>query len=104
MYVKYLDLGGTVTEAVASVIGGGGFFIEKFTPLPEGGARLEFFLPASPKVITARVKVVWNRKTSVQKFLYSGMAVKFVELSEEDRREITEFVNRFNRERGFQEF
>lgn len=105
VHVKYLDREGNTCEGVASVIGGGGLFIDKFDPLPKGtDTRLEFSLPASPKVITARAQVVWNRKNFVEKYLYPGMGIRFVEISGEDRAELIDFINQFNRERGLQAF
>jgi len=101
VHVKYLDPDGHVCEGVASAIGGGGLFIEKFNPLPKGTeTRLEFSLPASKKIITVQAQVVWTRKTFIEKFLYPGMGIKFVEISGEDRAELMDFVSRFNRERG----
>jgi uncharacterized protein (TIGR02266 family) len=105
VHVKYLDHEGHVSDAVASVIGAGGLFIDKFNPLPKGtDTHLEFSLPASQKIIAAQAKVVWNRKNFVEKYLYPGMGIKFTEISEEDRTEIMDFVNRFNRERGIPEY
>jgi len=105
VHVKYLDHEGHVCEGVASIIGGGGLFIEKFNPLPKGtDTHLEFSLPASQKIITTQAKVVWTRLNFVEKYLYPGMGIKFIEISEEDRIELMDFVNRFNRERGLPEF
>jgi len=104
VHVKYMDHEGHVCEGVASVIGGGGLFIEKFNPLPQGtDTHIEFSLPASQKIITAQAKVVWTRNKFVEKYLYPGMGIKFVEIAEEDRIELMDFVNRFNRERGLPE-
>jgi uncharacterized protein (TIGR02266 family) len=105
VHVKYVDPDGQVCEGVASAIGGGGLFIEKFNPLPNGtDTRIEFSLPASKKTITVQGKVVWTRKKFVEKFLYPGMGIKFVEISEDDRAELLDFVTRFNRERGLPDF
>jgi uncharacterized protein (TIGR02266 family) len=104
IYVKYSDREGNICEGIASTIGGGGLFIEALRPLSEGiETRLEFSLPASQKVIKARAKVVWARKSFVQKFFYPGMGIQFVEISNGDQAELVDFVNRFNMERALQD-
>jgi len=105
VHVKYFDRDGHLCEGIASTIGGGGLFIEQLHPLPEGiETSLEFSLPASRNVITARVKVAWTRKNFVQKLSYPGMGLQFMTISERDRAELIHFVNTFNEKRGFQEF
>ena len=102
--VKYADREGNSCEGIASTIGGGGLFIEALKPLPEGiDTSLEFMLPASQKVITAKARVVWVRKNFVQKFFYPGMGMQFVEISDGDRAELVDFVDKFNMRRGTQE-
>jgi c-di-GMP-binding flagellar brake protein YcgR len=103
--VKYIDLEGRLCEGIASTIGGGGLFIEQLEPLPEGvETSLEFSLPASRNMITARAKVAWIRSKFVQKLSYPGMGLKFIAISERDRAELIHFVNTFNEQRGFREF
>jgi Tfp pilus assembly protein PilZ len=85
------------------MIGGGGLFIEQLDPLPEGSeTSLEFSLPASKNMITARAKVAWIRKKFVQKLNYPGMGLQFITISERDRAELIHFVNMFNQQRGFE--
>lgn len=105
VYVKYADHDGGLCEGIASTIGGGGLFIEVLKPLPQGiDTRLEFSLPVSQKVITAKAQVVWVRKSFVQKVFYPGMGVKFVDIAEGDQKDLADFIDRFNQQRGLQEF
>jgi uncharacterized protein (TIGR02266 family) len=102
--VKYADREGNSCEGIASTIGGGGLFVEALKPLPEGiDTRLEFMLPASQRVISAKARVVWVRRNFVQKFFYPGMGMQFVEISDGDRAELVDFVDKFNLQRGSQE-
>jgi PilZ domain len=104
VHVEYFDPEGQVCEGIASTLGGGGLFIEQFNPLPEGmETDLEFSLPASGNVITARAKVVWVRKTLIHKFYYPGMGIQFIQISERDRAELINFINKFNQQRGLGE-
>ena len=66
--------------------------------------RLEIHLPASKNVIAAESKVVWVRKSLVEKVFYPGMGLKFTSIADKDRAEILEFIKKFNRQRGFHEF
>jgi len=105
VHVKYIDLEGHLCEGIASTIGGGGLFIEQLDPLSEGvETSLEFSLPASKNIITARAKVAWVRRKFLQKLSYPGMGLQFLAISERDRAELIHFVNTFNERRGFQEF
>ena len=105
VHVKYFDPEGRLCEGIASTIGGGGLFIEQLQPLAEGiETRLEFSLPASRNVITARAKVVWIRKHFLQKLSYPGMGLNFITISERDRAELIHFVGTFNEQRGYREF
>ncbi len=104
VHVKYIDVDGQLCEGIASMIGGGGLFIEQLDPLPEGAeTSLEFSLPASKNMISARAKVAWVRKKFLQKLSYPGMGLKFITISERDRAELIHFVNMFNEQRGFEE-
>ncbi|HEY5594349.1 MAG TPA: PilZ domain-containing protein [Nitrospiria bacterium] len=102
--VKYQDAEGNLSDAIASTIGGGGLFIDQFSPPPMGSSvRLEIHLPASKNVIAAESKVVWVRKSLVEKVFYPGMGLKFTSISDKDRAEILQFIKKFNRQRGFHE-
>ena len=103
--VQYQDAEGNLCDAIASTIGGGGLFIDQFSPPPMGSSvRLEIHLPASKNVIAAESKVVWVRKSLVEKVFYPGMGLKFTSIADKDRAEILQFIKKFNRQRGFHEF
>ncbi len=103
VHVKYIDADGRLCEGIASMIGGGGLFIEQLDPLPEGAeTSLEFSLPASKNMITARAKVAWVRRKFLQRLSYPGMGLQFITISERDRAELIHFVNMFNEQRGFE--
>lgn len=105
VHVKYIDLEGRLCEGIASTIGGGGLFVEQLDPLPEEAeTSLEFSLPASKNVITARAKVSWTRRKFLQRLSYPGMGLQFMTISERDRAELIHFVNTFNEQRGFEGF
>ena len=67
-------------------------------PAPPKGqmVTLSFFLPASPRQITAMAEVVWATPP-VEGRKASRMGVRFVALSREERDEIRAFVNRLAR-------
>ncbi|HUK56797.1 MAG TPA: PilZ domain-containing protein [Nitrospiria bacterium] len=103
-HVNYHDADGRLCEAIASTLGGGGLFIEQFSPQPAGTQmRLEIHLPASSKVIPAEGKVVWVRKNILEKFFYPGMGLQFTSISDKNRAEILQFIHKFNRQRGLHE-
>ena len=98
--VKYQDAEGNPCDAIASSIGGGGLFIEQFSPKPAGTPmRLEIDLPASSKLISAEGKVVWVRKNIVDKILYPGMGLQFTSISDQDRTEILRFIKQFHQQK-----
>jgi len=103
-HIKYYDPEGQPSEAIASSIGGGGLFIDQFSP-PEMGTpiRLEITLPASGRTIRAESKVVWVRKSLVEKVFYPGMGLQFTSISDKDRKEILQFIKKFIQQRAFQE-
>lgn len=102
--VKYYDPEGHLCDGVASTVGGGGLFIEQINPLSEGTETdLELYLPASRNLIPTRAKVVWVRKSFIQKISYPGMGLQFIRISDRDRAELIYFVNKFNQQRGFHE-
>jgi uncharacterized protein (TIGR02266 family) len=103
-HIKYYDSEGRLCEAIASSLGGGGLFIDQFSPPPMGTSmRLEINLPASRNVIPAEAKVTWVRKSIVEKIFYPGMGLQFTSIADKDRAEILEFIKKFNRQRGFHE-
>jgi len=104
VHVKYYDPDGHLCDGIASTVGGGGLFIEQLHPLNEGTeVSLELYLPATRNVIPTKAKVVWVRRGFVQKVSYPGMGLKFITISDRDRAELMQFVNRFNQQRGFQD-
>lgn len=99
VHVKYVDPEGRVREGIASTIGGGGLFIQQFDPLPEGiETHLEFSLPASGHVIKASAKVAWVREHLVETYNYPGMGLQYIEISERDRTELIDFINKYNQQ------
>ena len=104
LQVKYYDPDGHLCDAIASTVGGGGIFIEQMHPLNEGTeVSLELYMPGSRNIIPTRARVVWARRGFVQKISYPGMGLKFVAISERDRAELIQFVEKFNQQRGFVE-
>jgi uncharacterized protein (TIGR02266 family) len=104
LQVKYYDPDGHLCDGIASTVGGGGIFIEQLHPLNEGTeVSLEVYLPGSRSVIPTRARVIWVRRGFVQKVSYPGMGLKFVAISDRDRAELMQFVEKFNRQRGFVE-
>ncbi|MBI3810605.1 MAG: PilZ domain-containing protein [Nitrospirae bacterium] len=104
-HIKYFNSEGQLCDAIASSLGAGGLFIDQFSPPPMGTpVRLEIHLPASKNVIKADSKVVWIRKSIVEKIFYPGMGLKFTSIADKDRAEILQFIKKFNRQRGFHEF
>ncbi len=104
IHVRYFDAEGHLCEGIASSIGGGGLFIEQLNPLVPGNeTRLEFTLPASKNLVSARAQVVWVRRNFQQRLTYPGMGLTFTQISERDRAELIHFVNTFNEQRGYQE-
>lgn len=102
--VKYYDSEGLPCDVIASSLGGGGLFIDQFSPPPMGtSVRLEIQLPALKHIIPAEAKVTWVRKSVVEKIFYPGMGLQFTSISDKDRAEILEFIKTFNRQRGFHE-
>jgi uncharacterized protein (TIGR02266 family) len=103
-HVKYRDSEGRLCEAIASSIGGGGLFVDQFSPPPAGTpVHLEINLPASGSVIRAESKVAWVRKSLVEKVAYPGMGLQFTSIAENDRKEIIRFIQKFNQQRTFHE-
>lgn len=103
-HIKYRDPDGHLSEAIASSLGGGGLFVDQFSPPPMGTPiHLEINLPASGRVIRAESKVVWVRKSLLEKVSYPGMGLQFTSISEADRKEILRFIKKFNRQRVFHE-
>jgi len=102
MHVKYYDPDGHLCDGIASTVGGGGIFIEQLHPMNEGTeVSLELYLPGSRSVIPTRARVMWVRRGFVQRVSYPGMGLKFVAISDRDRTELMQFVNKFNQQRGF---
>ena len=105
VYVKHSDSEGRMREGIASTISGGGIFIDELDPLLQGSdTLLQLSLPASRDPIVAKAKVAWVRKGFLRKLYYPGMGLQFVEIPEAGRRALIDFVNRFNQQRGFEEF
>jgi len=103
-HIKYRDSEGRLCEAIASSIGGGGLFVDQFSPPPTGTpVHLEINLPASGSVIRAESKVVWVRKNPVEKVAYPGMGLQFTLIAENDRKAILQFIQKFNQQRTFHE-
>lgn len=104
VHVKYYDPEGNLRDGIASTIGGGGLFVEQLHPLTEGTeVSLELYLPATRNVIPTKAKVVWTRESFIQKLIYPGMGLQFITISDRDRAELMQFVNKFNQQRGFLE-
>jgi uncharacterized protein (TIGR02266 family) len=104
LQVKYYDPDGHLCDVIASTVGAGGIFIEQLHPLNEGTeVSLELYLPGSRSIIPTRARVMWVRKGFVQKVSYPGMGLKFVAISDRDRIELMQFVEKFNQQRGFVE-
>ncbi len=73
-------------------------FLESELLLDEGTEFiLEFTLPSVPRFIKAKGKVAWVTRpgiVGVDEDIIPGMGIKFVEISDEDRKKVEEFVDR----------
>lgn len=82
-------------QAFTSTIGGGGMFIRTINP-PESGTpiAIKFRLPETGKTVEAMGKVVWSNEYNPEsrKSTLPGMGVKFEDINENARAEITQFV------------
>lgn len=78
----------------AKVIGRGGMFIASVNPRPVGEEfELSFELPGTTTEVTCRCKVKWIREYDPKSITYEpGMGVSFVDLPEEHRASIDEWV------------
>ncbi len=82
-------------ESYMRQVGEGGLFIEQEDPAPMNSEiELSFNLPGDPHVIAVRAKVVWRMTHAVHDIFARGVGVKFVEISDEDRKRIGEFVKK----------
>ncbi len=75
-------------------ISGGGLFIRTPQPQPlNQNVLLRFTLPGSSKKFEVHGIVVWANSATTRSSFPSGMGVKFLDLSPEDQKLISEFVN-----------
>lgn len=73
-----------------------GVFIETRSPMPLGTSiNVAFALPLSGASVSARGVVVWtNPYREGEENLNPGMGIRFVELSDEHRRQIVDLIRR----------
>lgn len=78
-------------------ISSGGIYVETSNPLPEGTLfEFEFKLPDSKKIIKAKGMVTWvKRKSSV-----SGMGIKFIKISTDNKKAILGYIEQKLKEKG----
>jgi type IV pilus assembly protein PilZ len=92
-----LFLGSRVTN-----ISRGGLFIRTDNPLPvQTEVSLSLHLPQNEGVIQARGRVVWNYDVPRNSFhVVSGMGIKFIDLSSEQRNRIESSLKRLGNGSG----
>ena len=81
-------------KAYMTNVGSGGLFIKaEETPELNQDITVRFTLPDNKEPITAEGKVVWVSPKTLKSLSYpSGMGVKFVHMSHEDKQRLDEFV------------
>lgn len=93
--VKYTTPEGLQFESRAGGIGGGGLFIESFTPLAVGTKlAMEFTLPESPdEWLSAKGGIAWVCPKADQYTFSPGMGVRFTDISPETRNRVLNLVH-----------
>lgn len=93
--VKYHTPEGTQFESRAGGIGGGGLFIESFTPLAVGTKlAMEFTLPENPSEwLSAKGVVAWVCPKADQYTFSPGMGVRFIDITTETRSRVLSLVH-----------
>ena len=104
VFVRDHEYDGTIFF-YSSNISTGGMFLESDLLLDEGTEfTLEFTLPSVPRFIRAKGKVVWVTRpgiVGVDEEVTPGMGIKFIEISDEDRKKVEEFVEKKFRKAKF---
>lgn len=78
-------------------VGLGGLFIENDDPPPMGEEiELSFSLPDDTHIIKAKGKVVWRMMNPTHDVFAKGVGVKFIEISDKDKKKISDFVESHN--------
>lgn len=79
-------------------LGTGGVFIQTAKPLPTGSdIDLTFTIPDSKETLSARGKVIWvQNPVADRKDLTPGMGVQFAGFSNDQRRLLEDFVQRYH--------
>lgn len=93
--VKYHTPEGTHSESRAGGIGGGGLFIESFTPLAVGTKlAMEFTLPEAPNEwLSAKGMIAWVCPKADQYTFSPGMGVRFTDITPETRNRVLALVH-----------
>ena len=93
--VKYQTPEGTHLESRAGGIGGGGLFIESFTPLSVGTKlAMEFTLPEAPNEwLPAKGMIAWVCPKADQYTFSPGMGVRFTDITPETRNRVLALVH-----------
>jgi type IV pilus assembly protein PilZ len=93
--VKYTTPEGLQFESRAGGIGGGGLFIESFTPLAVGTKlAMEFTLPEKPdEWLSAKGGIAWVCPKADQYTFSPGMGVRFTDISAETRNRVLNLVH-----------
>jgi type IV pilus assembly protein PilZ len=93
--VKYTTPDGIQFESRAGGIGGGGLFIESFTPLAVGTKlAMEFTLPESPgEWLSAKGGIAWVCPKADQYTFSPGMGVRFTDIAPETRNRVLNLVH-----------
>lgn len=78
---------------VSGNISAGGMFLITQDPYPPGTTfRISFGLPPHEKTVEATGRVVWSRPQKENPERQPGMGIEFLEIDEQDRERIREFV------------
>jgi len=80
-------------ESYMRQVSQGGLFIEQDDPAPMGAEiDLSFNLPGDSHLIKAKGKVVWRMINPKHDIFEKGVGVKFLEISDADRKKIGDYV------------
>jgi uncharacterized protein (TIGR02266 family) len=79
----------------AENIGPGGLFLSSSQPMKVGDRfPVEFILPDNKTKIRCTCEVVWKKRYDTQGMVSEGMGIKFVDLDQQKRKAITDWVRK----------
>lgn len=92
--IRYRDKNNNETEAFTGTIGGGGLFIETYSPLPVNEQiYMEFYLPETERKMSLMGQVVWIRDRYIGEYP-PGMGIQFLNISKRDQVYLDEIITK----------